>query len=310
MLLAPAIDVRFSRAEIPPDAVSTVDPLAVVRAVLAVPDNQLDYARAKLAFDRIIDPAFDQSIVMGQLDRLAERAEDMAKGDPSPSAKLAALRKLIYQCGSWNDYRPFDYDHADFKDIRASLLSNYLTTRRGNCVSMPVLFLVLASKLGLEIALARATSHLFVRHHVGEQITNLETTSGALPARDTWICQTRRVSQRGIDSGLYMRSLSRREAVGTMALVVVEYLMAHRRYRDAIAVTELLSRNDGTDGISLAHQGNAYCEILKGEFLDKYGSAMRIPLRFREEYCLLMQCNHAAFDAAKALGWEPIDRTA
>lgn len=194
MLLASAIDVRFSRSEIPSATKLAREPISVVRSVLATPDDELDYAGAKLAFDHIVDPAFDQSIVMGQLDRLAERAEDMAKGEPSPSAKLGALRKLIYQSGSWNDYRPFDYDHADFKEIRASLLSNYLTTRRGNCVSMPVLFLILAGKIGLEIALTRGPSHLFVRHHTSEQITNLETTSGALPARDIWIRQTRRVS--------------------------------------------------------------------------------------------------------------------
>lgn len=104
-----------------------------------------------------------------------------------------------------------------------------------------------------------------------------------------------------------MRSLSRREAVGAMALVIVEYLMAQQRYRDAIAVAELISQNDGTDGTSLAHQGNAYCEILKREYLAKYGSAMRIPLHFQREYCLLMQRNHAVFGAAKALGWEPME---
>ena len=120
-------------------------------------------------------------------------------------------------------------------------------------------FLILANRLGLDIALARATCHLFVRFHGDDrQIINLEATSGALPARDSWLRETRRVSQLGIDTGFYMRSLNRREAIATMAFTVVQHLTAQRRWREAIAVSEIIIRNDPTNGMALAQQGHAY----------------------------------------------------
>lgn len=282
------------------------DRVSAIKAVLDLPDAELDYARAKLAFDQLIDPSLNADAVLAELDGIAVAARKLAGPTPSDAAKLTALRRLIYEGGPWNDWRPFEYDHDRFKDLDLKLLHNYLATRRGNCVSMPILFLILADRLGLDVALARAPAHLFVRHHESGRITNLETTSGALPARDLWMCQTRHVSRRGIESGFYMRSLSRRQGVGAMAMTVVEYLMGQQRRQEAIAVAQLLARNDPTDAFSLAHQGQAHFEILKHEFLDKYRSALLIPPQFRAQYLLLLQRNHAAFNTAKELGWESI----
>ena len=43
-------------------------------------------------------------------------------------------------------------------------MSHYLATRKGNCVSMPVLFVILGQKLGLPITLAIAPNHVFAKY--------------------------------------------------------------------------------------------------------------------------------------------------
>lgn len=283
------------------------NPVELVRVALAFPANALDYLEAKLAFDAVIDPSVDHKVIRQQIDELVAKATELAHRAATESAKIAALRKLLHESGPWNDHRPFVYDHVHFKDIRLKLLSAYLDGRRGNCVTMPILFLILADRLGLDVALARAPSHLFVRHRDEDgRITNLETTSGALPARDVWIRQSRNVSQLGVDTGFYMRSLTRRECVGAMALIVVEHLMDEGRYREAIAVAELISRNDPTDGFSLAHQGQACFRIMREEFPDMNRLQWVAPLPVRLQYWSLLERNHRAFGAARALGWEPI----
>lgn len=162
--------------------------VTAVRAVLSVPDDKIDYAQAKLSLDAIIDPTLDSDATMAELDRMTGAARRLAGPSASPAAKLAALRATIYQSGPWNDHRPFDYDHAGFKSMRSKLLHHYLETRLGNCVSMPILFLILADRLGLDMALAMAPTHLFLRHRdEAGGVVNLETTSGAMPARDIWI---------------------------------------------------------------------------------------------------------------------------
>ena len=126
----------------------------------------LDYLTAKLAVDRQIDPTTDAAWVKAEVVRLARAAADMAGPNVDDPAKLRAVRKVIYVAGPWNDNRPFDYDHADpyGKVILNKLLATYLKTRRGNCVSMPILFLILADWLGVKVSLAAAPLHLFVRY--------------------------------------------------------------------------------------------------------------------------------------------------
>lgn len=105
------------------------DVVEKVRAVLALPDEQLDYARAKLAFDKIIDPSIDEKAVLAELGRMAAKARELAGPSPNDQAKLNALRKLIYQSGPWNGHRPFSYDHKGFMSPLARMLPHYLATR-------------------------------------------------------------------------------------------------------------------------------------------------------------------------------------
>src|SRR3546814_13674837 len=68
------------------------------------------------------------------------------------------------------------------------LLPTYLASRRGNCVSMPVLHIILAEKLGLNVHLSTAPLHMFVRYTnpQNQRDLSIEPTSGGYPTRDVW----------------------------------------------------------------------------------------------------------------------------
>jgi regulator of sirC expression with transglutaminase-like and TPR domain len=96
---------------------------------------------------------------------------------------------------------------ADGRAVRNKLLENYLRARLGQCVSMPVLFLLIAERLGLEVALCPAPEHILVRYtDENGGAHNIETTSGCHPARDEWIRQQLGISNRAVDSGIYLRA--------------------------------------------------------------------------------------------------------
>jgi hypothetical protein len=64
------------RAAVSVDAPS--EAVEVVRNVLTLPDERLDYAHAVLAFDRVVDPSIDVAGTLAELDRLAEEARRLA----------------------------------------------------------------------------------------------------------------------------------------------------------------------------------------------------------------------------------------
>lgn len=283
-----------------------VPPVAAVRNLLSQPDEELDFASAAATIDRIIDPDSDAVATIGQVNRLAEAARHIAGPDRGEDRTLSAIRTVLHRPGPWNGGRPFCYDHDSYRSLGLKLISNYLRSRRGNCVSMPILFLILADRLDIDIGLALAPSHLLVRFRnaAGREI-NLEATSGALPARDAWIRQERRISDRSIATGLYLRKLNRRESVAAMALTVIEHLMAGRRYEEAIQATELIVQHSPLNAFALAHQGQACFHLVNG-YLEKYRSAFLIPPALRPRYDQLLRRNREAFEAAGALGWEAV----
>lgn len=279
-------------------------PVAAVRDLLCRSDEALDFAFAAAAVDSIVDPAANAAATLVQVNRLTEAARHRAGPVPGEARTLSAIRTVLHRPGPWNGGRPFFYDHDAYKSADLKLISNYLRTRRGNCVSMPILFLILADRLGIDIGLALAPSHLFVRVRTrGGHETNLEATSGALPARDAWIRQERRISDRSIATGLYLRKLNRRESVAAMALTVVEHLMAGRRYEEAIQTTDVILRHSPLNAFALAHQGQACFHLVTG-YLEKYRSAFLIPPALRPRYDLFLRRNREAFETAGALGWE------
>lgn len=284
------------------------DPAAVVRNVLSVPDDQLDYGRAKLEFDRIIDPSLSVDATLAEIDRLASRASALAGPNASAAGKLSALRRVIHEAGEWNGGRPFAYDQADplGQNVRNKLISTYLATRRGNCVSMPILFLIVGERMGLNLALSTAPLHMFLRFtDEGGREINLEATSGGHPARTLWYRQNLPMTDRAIESGLYMRTLSRREAVAHLASTVVDFLMTEGRFQEAIEVAEVILQHYPRDGYTMVKLGTAYAELMRIEFVERFPTPAMLPPVLRQRYMMFAQRNQLMFQAAEALGWEP-----
>ncbi len=103
----------------------------------------------------------------------------------------------------------FAYDQQDPLGLvlKNRLVSTYVQTRKGNCVSMPILFLIVADRMGLNVHLSTAPLHLFVRYTDAQGVDrNLEATSGGHEARTDWYRQNLPMTDKAIASGIYMRT--------------------------------------------------------------------------------------------------------
>jgi len=73
-----------------PEAQETPRPAQIVAAMLSVPDEDLDFARAQLAFDGLVQPATDVERVAIEPDALAFQASMLAGERPSDEEKINA----------------------------------------------------------------------------------------------------------------------------------------------------------------------------------------------------------------------------
>ena len=112
-----------------------------------------DIALLKLAIDETIDPNIGSEAALSNINQAVFTIRRMAGPNASEAELLNAMQAYVYHAGPYNDQTVFSYDHSDplGTDINNKLLTTYLDKRLGNCVSMPMLVLILGRKLGMEV---------------------------------------------------------------------------------------------------------------------------------------------------------------
>lgn len=309
-LVAMTVSVRANQA---PDTSLAQAPSAaqIVEAMLQRPERELDLAVAKLEVDSLIDPTIDVSAALAQVDGMVEAIKRMAGPSSSNRQKLSALREYLYVSGNWNGNRPYGYDMDDplGTKIANKLLSHYLSRRRGNCVTMPILFIILGQRLNLPVTLAVAPLHVFVKYTeegTGESF-NIETTSGAHVARDAWYREKMPMTDAAVANGVYLAPLSRREAVALMADTLIEHHVTTKQYDEAIAIADLVLAAYPKFAQAMVGRGTAAARLLEERFYQRYSTPDVIPVARRDEYAQLVEINRTSFDQAEALGWRPVE---
>jgi regulator of sirC expression with transglutaminase-like and TPR domain len=282
-----------------------------VQAALSAPDSKIDLASAKLAFDKIADPTVDIDANLKLIQKMTADIRTLAGPMATKRVLVTTLRTYLYESGDWNAYKPFQYDLSDPLGTRlpTRLLPYYLTTRRGNCVSMPILFVILADRLGLHATLALAPQHLFVKYtdDVSGKTFNIEATSGGHAARDEWYRQNMSMSDAALTNGIYMRPLSRKEEVVVMAQEILEFDMAAKRYQEVVDVADEMLTAYPNFVDAMLFQGTASGLLAQAEFRSRYARADQIPEELRPRFLALQANNKSSFEKAESLGWRETD---
>ena len=280
--------------------------LADLQRHLVQPDEAVDFAAAKIAIDRLIDPNVDAAAVGRELDRLTRAVVSRTPAGLTPRARMDVLLSTLYTAGDWNDHRPFRYDLDDPMGRRREnkLLSTYLRTRKGNCVSMPVLVTILGQRLGLVVTLATGPEHVMTKFADGESWLNVEATAGGYK----WDSSYERdldISTRALETEIYLRPLAPREAVGVMASTLLEALAAQGRADDLMAVADMVLAANPTDVVAIIQKANAYYLQLQQRYNSRYARPTDIPPGLQADYAMRSRANLEWFTKAEALGWHP-----
>ncbi len=278
-----------------------------VKALLEQPENAIDFAQAKLSIDKLVDPAIDVEANLKKIDAIVKTIQSLLPAGASSQDKMLALKKYIYEAGAWNDYRPFQYDFADPKGTKISnkLLTTYLATRKGNCVSMPLLFIILGQKLGIDVTASTAPLHVLVKYTDTDtgQTYNLEATSGANPARNVWYQQTMYITDQALANKIYLQKLSKRETVAVMATVLAEDYHGKQEYEKAMMISDVVLKYYKNAVGSMLMKGSLFYRLLAKHYLSKYPAPYLIPPPERPYFEFLDINNRHWFEKAEVLGW-------
>jgi regulator of sirC expression with transglutaminase-like and TPR domain len=169
-----------------------------------------------------------------------------------PEKKIRALNSFLYQKGYWNDSITFDYDYDDLQGLNRDnrFINGYLARKKGTCVTMPMLYLILAERLKMPMYAVRAPNHFFVRYFPGESSlnwqANVEATSGGGYSPDEAYVLDMQIPKRGIETGMYLRTLRKKEYLASLLLLNVAEYMEIKQFDKAQQYSELAMKYDST----------------------------------------------------------------
>ena len=280
-----------------------------VEKTLSRPSSDIDLARTKIMIDKFIDPSIDVEQSLKDLSRMAQTVRSASTPNMTDIDKMMSLRAYLYEGGYWNQFKPFHYDFADPLGINlhSQLLPTYLRTKKGNCVSMPFLFVILAKKLGLDVTVATAPLHLFVKFKDPQtgQMFNLETTNGAKIEGDSFYNEVMPMTNTAIQNGVYLKSLSKKETVAVMTIVLSEYYVKQEQWQNAIDITTLILKHYPKSAYAMLKLGNSYSDLLQ-EKVKFYRAKRTITDTQKKHLDYLYAQNQRWFAKAESIGWQPV----
>lgn len=115
--------------------------------------------------------------------------------------------------------KPFSYRFDDYegeKDHTNMFVAKLLATSKGQCHSMPLLYLLIAEQLGAKAFLSLAPQHYFIKFQDEQgNLYNYETTNGNIVS-GTWITQSGYITAKALQNHLYFDTLSTRNLYAQM----------------------------------------------------------------------------------------------
>lgn len=125
-------------------------------------------------------------------------------------------------------HQPLKYDFDDFSgeaDWSKMFVSKLLKTGKGQCHSLPLLYLILAEEVGAQAWMSLAPEHSFIIFSDNQRRTfyNYETTCGSAVNPD-WLMESGFINTTAIQNRIYLDTLGRN---GLMATLIADLIMGY-----------------------------------------------------------------------------------
>jgi len=202
-----------------------------------VDDERVDLTRAALMIARTEYPKLDAEPHVAEIERLAERVRARITDPGEAEQIIPALNVVLF------DEEGFRGNEADYYDPRNSFLNDVLERRRGIPITLSLVYMEVARRVGFPLLGVGMPGHFLVKHYDAEDREVL------IDPYDQGRVLTVRDCQRRLD-GIYrgelplepgmLSSISRRQMLTRMLTNLKAAYLAARNFRKALPIVDLL----------------------------------------------------------------------
>jgi regulator of sirC expression with transglutaminase-like and TPR domain len=281
-----------------------------IRELLVQSEGKIDLFHARFLIENYLDSGVNVEENINIINNMVEAVKKVPFYSDTVEGKLNGLVQYLYMPGKWNNNKAYQYDFDNPLSLEKpenSYLSNYLKTKVGNCVSMPLLVLALGERLGLNMSLAAAPNHLFVQLKDSDHHFNFEATAGGLKARNSYITEFD-ITAQAIRSGIYLKSLTKKQTLVVMlselALLYSEKSQKDEDFEKAFELTSLMLEHDPQNVQAMLIRGNIWRNILHRDVKTFENMKIGMTDPIKKHFEGLLMRNLKWYEKAESLGWQ------
>jgi regulator of sirC expression with transglutaminase-like and TPR domain len=223
--------------------------------IARLPDERIDLAEAALW---VAAEQYDGLDVPGYLARLAdfaERARPSVSGADTLAQRIAALNRFLY------DEQSFRGNRSDYYDARNSFLNEVIDRRTGIPLTLAVVYLSVAERLGLPVHGVGFPGHFLLKCAAPDEIV-IDPFEGTLLTRAD--CEARWRATLGAETPFDARALEPAPARQTLARLVgnlKQIFLAQQDWPRALACVERILALEPDAALELRDRGLLYARL-------------------------------------------------
>jgi regulator of sirC expression with transglutaminase-like and TPR domain len=200
--------------------------------IARLPDERIDLAEAALWVAVEEYPALDVAAYLARLAELAEQARPSVAAARTLAGRIEALNRFLYEKQSFRGNR------SDYYDARNSFLNEVIDRRTGIPITLAIVYLAVAARLGLPVRGVGFPGHFLLRCDSPEALV-IDPFEGTLLSREE--CEARWRATLGEDTPFDLGALEPSSARQTLARVIgnlKQIFLAQKDWPRALACVE------------------------------------------------------------------------
>jgi tetratricopeptide (TPR) repeat protein len=242
-----------------------------IEAVLRLSEDEVDLATAALIISENWSDMVHGRRHLSALDDMALEIRDRLSREKLPTnfRAIPLLNKYLFDELGFQSI-------SEANDPNDLFLHSVLDKKRGYCLSLSILYLSVAERLGLPLYGVVVPGHFFIRYDDGRVKFNIETTAKGNWAPDEHYVKKFKVPQ-GDNNSIYMRNLNKIQTLGCLFNNLGNVYFDTGNYELALLALTRAVQINPTLSESHSNLGNVY--LKKGQVEDaiyQYQAALEI----------------------------------
>ena len=176
-------------------------------------ESEIDVARVALTMAQEFYPSLDVEAYSKKIDDMAEEIRILTKGNTTPDYRIRAMNTYLFKM------RNFAYDYADPMGKRPEnrFLNGIIDNKKGNCYTLPLLYLSIAQRLRYPIYPVGVPEHLFLRYIDPKlEHQNIEVAGQGGYISDDEHIKMANIPWSAIQSGAYLTTMTLKQFLAEM----------------------------------------------------------------------------------------------